>query len=117
MPHPRMQHAAEEEVERHKSQVFGPARMRASSSPRAPPATALAAPEYFLPLPPPNLRRHQAGIGNKDIKVCMGKVSPALKTALFQAEHSLSVTKAQESRKRGRLMDALDNGEKEKAYM
>ena len=47
--------------------------------------------------------------------MCMGKVPPALKTALLQAEHSLSVTKAQEPRKRSRLMDALDNVGKEKA--
>ena len=47
--------------------------------------------------------------------MCMVKVPPALKTALLQAEHSLSVTKAQEPRKRSRLVDALDNGGKEKA--
>ena len=56
-----------------------------------------------------------SGMRTSNFAVCMGKVPPALKTALFQAEHSLSVTKAQEPRKRRRLMDALDNGGKEQA--
>ena len=58
-----------------------------------------------------------SGIRTSNFAVCMGKVPQALKTALLKAGHSLSVTKAQESRKWSRLMDALDNGGKEKAYM